>query len=89
MEVLAGMKKNWPDLQSTCGLSNISFGLPNRKLLNRVYLAMLIAHGLAAAIVDPLDSALMAQVFAARALHGRDEYCMDYIRAHRAKRLEV
>ena len=76
-------------MKTTCGLSNISFGLPNRRLINRSFVAMLISHGLDSAIIDPLDEKLMAVVTASRALVGLDEYCMDYIDAYRAKKLEV
>lgn len=77
------------DIKSTLGakvilgLSNASFGLPNRRLLNRTFLAMAMAAGLDAAILDPTDAALMATLKAAEALLGRDEYCLAYIRAHR------
>ncbi|MFO8056269.1 MAG: methyltetrahydrofolate cobalamin methyltransferase [bacterium] len=89
VNVLKGIKERWPELKTTCGLSNISFGLPNRRLVNRVFLAMLMAHGLDSAIVDPFDEKLMATVYAGRALAGRDEFCMNYLEAYRAKKLEV
>jgi cobalamin-dependent methionine synthase I len=88
IEVLRGIKERWPGLKTTCGLSNISFGLPNRRLVNRVFLAMLMAHGLDSAIIDPLDEKLTAAAVTGRALLGRDEYCMEYLKAYRAKRLE-
>ncbi len=89
IDVIQGIKQRWPDLKTTSGLSNISFGLPNRRLVNRVFLAMLMAHGMDSAIVDPLDEKLMATVFAGRALAGKDEFCMAYLEAYRAKKLEV
>jgi len=66
-----------------CGLSNVSFGLPNRQLLNRTFLAMAMAMGLDAAIVDPLDAPLMATIRAGCALLEMDEYCLGYLAAHR------
>ncbi len=66
-----------------CGLSNVSFGLPERALLNRIFLAQAIFSGLDAVILDPLDHAIMRTVSAAEALAGRDEWCADYIAAHR------
>ncbi len=65
-------------------VSNVSFGLPNRRLLNRAFLAMLIEAGLAGAILDPTDPGIAETICAARALLGSDEYCMDYIKHHRA-----
>jgi 5-methyltetrahydrofolate--homocysteine methyltransferase len=70
-----------------CGLSNVSFGLPRRSLLNRTFLAMAMAMGLDAAIVDPLDRALMATLCAGGALLGADEFCLGYLGAHREGRL--
>ncbi|MBI2907347.1 MAG: dihydropteroate synthase [Chloroflexi bacterium] len=69
------------------GLSNVSFGLPNRQLLNRTFLAMAMAAGLDAAIMDPTDAQLMAAFLAAQALLGQDEYCLTYIKAHREGKL--
>lgn len=65
-------------------VSNVSFGLPNRRLLNRTFLAMLIEAGLAGAILDPTDPGISETICAARALLGSDEYCMEYIQHHRA-----
>ncbi|MEE9199756.1 MAG: dihydropteroate synthase [Dehalococcoidia bacterium] len=70
------------------GVSNISFGLPRRRLLNRTFLAAAMALGLDAAILDPLDRQLMATVTAARALRGEDEYCAAYLAAYRQGRLD-
>jgi len=70
-------------IHTTCGLSNISFGLPGRALINRTYLGALIMAGLDSAIVDPTADGLMDTVRAAEALAGRDEFCMNYIRAAR------
>lgn len=72
-----------------CGLSNISFGLPNRKLINAVFLSMAVSYGLNSAIIDPTDKLMMASIYAAQALLGQDEYCMNYITASREGRLEL
>ena len=87
VDVLRGMGERWPDLNSTCGLSNISFGLPKRSLVNRTYLSILAANGLSSAIIDPLDEKMMAEVTALRALLGKDDYCMEFISAFRAGKL--
>lgn len=89
LQTLAGIKGRWPEINTTCGLSNISFGLPNRKLLNRTFFAMLMAAGLDSAIIDPLDPQMMAAALAGPALLGQDEYCMKYLKGYRAKKLEV
>ena len=87
LEATAAIKAAHPGIRISYGLSNISFGLPNRHLLNRAFLPMAMARGLDAALIDPLDRRLMAILRASRALLGQDEYCMDYITAHRAGRL--
>jgi cobalamin-dependent methionine synthase I len=87
LESLRLIKSVVPGAHLICGLSNISFGLPHRHLLNRTFLAMAMAMGLDAAIVDPLDARLMATVRAGCALLDMDEYCMGYLSAHRGGRL--
>jgi cobalamin-dependent methionine synthase I len=74
-------------VHTICGLSNISFGLPVRKLLNRTFLIMAMTCGLDTAILDPTDRELMSFVIAARTLLGKDEFCMDYITAQREGKL--
>ena len=87
LEAVAGIRAALPGVHLICGLSNISFQMPSRRLLNRTFVAMAMARGLDAAIVDPLDGGLMAAVCAAQLLHGQDEMCVGYIQAHRAGRL--
>lgn len=76
-------------IHTICGLSNISFGLPNRKFLNQMFMVMAIAKGLDGAIINPLDKRMMANILAAESLAGRDDFCMNYLKAHRAGRFEL
>lgn len=69
------------------GLSNVSYGLPVRRHLNRTFLALALGAGLSAAIIDPTETDMVTTVLAAAALTGQDEYCMNYIAAHREGRL--
>ena len=78
------VKRELP-VKTLAAASNVSFGLPNRRLLNRSFLAMLIEAGLDGAILDPTDEDLVDTLCAARALTGADGFCMDYIRRHRSK----
>ena len=71
-----------------CGLSNISYGLPVRMLLNRTFITMAIARGLDAAIINPLDKQMTRAVTAASAIAGTDDFCLNYITAFRAGKLE-
>lgn len=87
LEAVGGIRSALPGVHVICGLSNISFQMPARRLLNRTFLAMAMAMGMDAAIVDPLDAGLMAVVCAAEALLGRDEMCLGFIQAYRSGRL--
>jgi len=86
-EVLGAIRRVKDELgvKPLAAVSNVSFGLPDRRLLNRVFLAMLLEAGLEGAILDPTDPGIAETVCAARALLGNDEYCMEYIRHHRAR----
>jgi 5-methyltetrahydrofolate--homocysteine methyltransferase len=64
-------------------LSNISYGLPNREIINRTFLIMAMYAGLDSAIVDPLASQLMNSIKVGEMLLGRDSFCKDYLAAHR------
>jgi 5-methyltetrahydrofolate--homocysteine methyltransferase len=90
-EFLAAVEKImalFPGIHTICGLSNVSFGLPQRKFLNQTFMSMAITKGLDAAILDPLDKRMMANVLAAEALAGKDRFCMNFIRAYREGRLQ-
>ncbi len=79
--------KDFPGVNTICGLSNISFGLPERHLINRNFLALCVSYGLSAAILDPTDKQLMATLLAVEMLLGQDEYCENFIEAYQDGRL--
>ena len=64
---------------TSLGVSNVSFGLPSRDLVNGVFFASALENGLSAAIMNPYSSEMMKTYFAFRALHNMDENCADYI----------
>lgn len=76
-------------IHTACGLSNVSFGLPNRRLLNQLFLAIAISKGLDAAIIDPLDRRMMANILAAEVLAGKDDHCLKYLKGYRAGKFDV
>jgi len=78
---------DFPGVHTICGLSNVSFGLPERHLINRSFLALCLSYGLSAAILDPTDKQLMATLLAVEMLLGQDEYCGDYIDAYQNGRI--
>ena len=67
-------------LKTALGVSNISFGLPDRALINRVFLAACLYQGLDLAIIDPLDREMMRTVFASNVLWNRDAGAEEYVR---------
>jgi 5-methyltetrahydrofolate--homocysteine methyltransferase len=73
----------YPQAHTMVGLSNVSYGLPNRIHVNRAFFALLIEAGLDGAIIDPTTEGLLGVMHAALALTGRDEFCMEYISAAR------
>ena len=78
----------FPGIHLTCGLSNVSFGLPKRKLINQAFMMLMMANGMDSAIIDPLDKRMMALVMAAETLLGKDEFAMNYLTADREGKLE-
>ena len=83
LKTIEQIKSRYPAAGTVMGLSNISYGLPNRKLVNRAFLLMAASAGLDAAILDPLDTKIMSFAKVANMLTGKDPFCKDYIRAHR------
>lgn len=78
----------FPQAHISCGLSNVSFGLPVRALINRTFLVLALASGMDTAIIDPNDHQLQAAMRAAELLLGRDKHCISYMRAFRSGMLE-
>ena len=87
MQTLKLVKERLP-VRTTGGLSNVSFGLPNRPLLNRTFVAMCAGIGIDGAVLDVRNKEMMAAVRAMEALRGEDNYCGNYLKAHRAGILE-
>ena len=74
-----------PPPMTVLGLSNVSQSTQQRPLINRTYLAMALAAGLDAAIVDVLDSDLMDAMITAELLMNRAVYCDDFLKAYRSR----
>lgn len=79
LETIRRLRALFPDCHISCGLSNLSFGLPQRRLLNRAFAVAAIVAGLDAAIADPTDKVLAGLMAAAEVVAGRDEYCLEFI----------
>jgi len=89
MNAVEAIMTGFPGVHTICGLSNISFGLPERKLINQAFAVMAIAKKLDAAIINPLDKRMMANIISAETLSGNDEYCSNYLTAYREDRLKL
>jgi 5-methyltetrahydrofolate--homocysteine methyltransferase len=70
-------------VNTTCGASNVSFGMPDRERINAAFLPMAIASGLTSAITNPLAAEVKAAIMAADVLMGNDQDAGRWIRAHR------
>ena len=70
-------------VNTTCGASNISFGLPNRHGLNPTFIAMAIGAGMTSAITNPLEAALMQSVRGSDVLMNHDPQCANWISSYR------
>jgi len=87
LETMKNIRAKFIDSHIICGVSNISMGLPGRKLMNRTFLTMAMAAGLDTLLVDVRDQALMSSVYAGRTLINQDPYCLEYLKAYREKKI--
>ncbi len=79
LKALKGIKQKFPKTRSTCGMSNVSFGLPKRKKINQYALTIAIYEGLDSAIIDPLDPEIHEVMCIVDVLTGKDSFCMNYL----------
>ena len=79
IEAIAAIRRKWPDVHIGGGLSNISYGLPQRRLVNMAAVAQCIYAGMDAAIIDPCAEGMVGAILAAEAIVGRDDFCMNYV----------
>ena len=87
LETMQLIRRELPEVRIAGGMSNVGFGMPNRRLLNRTFLTMAMAIGLDVAVIDVRDDKLMTAVSAANAILGEDPYCKTYFKSHRAGKL--
>lgn len=83
VEVISTIREKYPDIHITAAVSNISFNLPVRKMVNLGFTVLAMNAGLDSAILDPTNRDMMGVIYATEALLGRDDYCMEYISAYR------
>jgi 5-methyltetrahydrofolate corrinoid/iron sulfur protein methyltransferase len=89
LETMRSIHLAAPRVHFCCGLSNVSFGLPARSLINQAFMAQALAVGLDAAIIDPLDQGLTNMLFATELVLGRDRFCRGYTKAYRTGKIGI
>jgi 5-methyltetrahydrofolate--homocysteine methyltransferase len=81
METLRAIREAYPRSHITGGLSNVSFALPGRELVNRTVLTLAIAAGMDSAVVNPANRALIESLKATDLILGKDRFCRSYTKA--------
>jgi 5-methyltetrahydrofolate--homocysteine methyltransferase len=76
---LEKIKKSLPGIKTIAGISNVSFGIPQRRLVNWTFIVLALQKGLDAAILDPLDKKILASLVSAQALLGKDPSLKNYL----------
>ena len=88
LDAVRSIKAEFPEVHITGGLSNISYGLPQRHIINRTFVTLMMDAGMDSAIIDPLDKKIMATIRTADMLLGHDAFCMGYLKGVRSGTIE-
>ncbi len=88
LDAVRAIKSEFPDVHITGGLSNISYGLPQRHIINRTFVTLMMDAGMDSAIIDPLDRKIMGTIRTADMLLGKDDFCMNFLKGVRAGSIE-
>ncbi len=86
-DTIRKIRASYPECHITSGLSNISFGMPLRPLINQTFMAMCVQAGMDSAILNPNERSLRAVMLASEMLMGKDRFCQNYTRAYRSGRI--
>ena len=89
LETIKTIRANFPASHIICGVSNVSMGLPGRRLINRTFLTMAICAGLDTLLVDVRDQPLISSIYASNVLISQDPYCLEYLKAYREKKILI
>lgn len=81
------IKEKFPEIKTICGLSNVSFGLPSRKLINRTFLPLILQYQIDAIILDVLDEKLLTTIIVSEALLGRENGLAKLLKTKREGKL--
>lgn len=83
LEVISYVREKYPKAYVSGGISNISYNLPYRKMVNMAFLVLAMGAGMNSAVLDPLDREIRGAIYATNALNGEDFCCLEYISAFR------
>jgi len=83
LEVISHIRVTHPKVHISGAISNISFNLPVRRLVNQAFAAIAISAGMDSAVLDPLSKDLRGVIYAAEAMIGLDDFCAEYTSAYR------
>jgi 5-methyltetrahydrofolate--homocysteine methyltransferase len=83
LEVMRHIKETHPKVHISGAISNISFNLPVRRLVNQAFVVLAMNAGMDSAVLDPLSGDLMGVIYAAEAMLGLDDFCAEYTSAYR------
>ena len=83
LEVMNHIKSTHPKVHISGAISNISFNLPVRRLVNQAFAALAISAGMDSSVMDPLSQDLRGIIYAAEAMMGLDDFCAEYTSAYR------
>ena len=86
-ETMRRIRTEFPEAHISCGLSNVSFGLPYRSLINRTFMVLALQAGMDTALIDPNDRDLVSAIYATELLLGKDRHCLNYTRAYRSGKI--
>jgi len=82
-DVMKYIKESHPDVNISGAVSNISYNLPVRRLVNQAFAVLAIKAGMNSAVLDPLNKDLRGIILAAEAMLGLDDFCAEYVSAYR------
>ena len=89
LETIKSLRYHFPNSHIVGGVSNVSMGLPGRRLINRTFLTMAIYAGLDTLLIDVRDQVLLSSIYAGKVLINQDSYCLEYLKAYREKKILI
>jgi len=82
-DLIKHIRKTYPKVHISGGISNVSYNLPARRIVNQAFTVLAINAGLDSAVLDPLNADLRGVILAAEAMLGHDDFCSEYVAAYR------